>query len=243
MRVLTGIAKPMDNQAMPDPRSNDEPRLPFQPMGASLSAAASMMRNAPLVGPGIAAAQDELGRVENLLWREVRQRIEADDDIDGVQRSKAAKKLSALLTEAVEQSAAQAREHLIIRLLDDIEPDEARILAALSDGTTYPLIHVVTKSSLGATGARLLENVSTVGRSAGIALPDYVPIYLARLRRLGLVTVGPEAGEHGDGYELLATESLVHEARESHGAPTRLLRRTLSLSKLGRDLWDIGIAE
>ena len=233
----------MNNQAMPDPKSDDEPRLPLQPMGASLSSAAAMMRNVPVFGPGIAAAQDELGRVENLIWREVKHRIENGDGADPVPRSKAAKKLSALLTAAVEQSAAQAREHLIIRLLDDIEPDEARILAAMSDGTTYPLIHVVTRTSFGTTGARLLENVSTVGRSAGIALPDYVPIYLARLRRLGLVTVGPETDEHADGYELLATESLVHETRESHIGSTRLLHRTLSLSRLGRDLWDLGIGE
>lgn len=233
----------MNNQTMPDRKNDDEPRLPLQPMGASLSTAAAMMRNVPVVGPGIAAAQDELGRVENMLWREVRNRIDDGGDLDGAQRSKAAKRLSALLTEAVEQSAAQAREHLIVRLLDDMEPDEARILAALSDDTTYPLVHVVTKSSFGMTGARLLENVSTVGRSAGIALPGYVPIYVARLRRLGLVTVGPESDEHADGYELLATESLVREARESHDAPTRLLRRTLALSTLGRDLWDLGIAE
>ncbi|MGH3359857.1 MAG: Abi-alpha family protein [Nocardioidaceae bacterium] len=217
----------------------DDPRLPWQPVGASLSTAASMMRSMPVFGPGIAAAQDELGRVENLLWREVRQRIE-DGDANGAQREKAGQLLAGLLTQAVEQSAAQARERLIVRLLEAIEPDEARILAAMSDGTTYPLIHVITKTSLGMAGARLLENVSTVGRSAGIALPDYVPIYVARLRRLGLVTVGPESDEHADGYELLATEALVREARESHGAPTRLLRRTLTLSSLGRDLWDLG---
>ncbi len=233
----------MNNQAMPDGDDPQEPRLPLQPMGASLSMAASMMRNMPVFGPGIAAAQDEFGRVENKLWREVRQRLEDGADTDDLRRSKAANKLSALLTEAVEQSAAQAREHLIVRILDDIEPDEARILAALSDGTTYPLIHVVTRSSFGTTGARLLENVSTVGRSAGIALPDYVPIYLARLRRLGLVTVAPETPEHADGYELLASETFVRETREAHDGPTRLLRRTLSLSRLGRDLWDLGVAE
>lgn len=233
----------MNSHAMPDGENPDEPRLPLQPMGASLSMAASMMRNMPVFGPGIAAAQDEFGRVESMLWREVRQRIEDGADADDLQRSKAARKLSALLTEAVEQSAAQAREHLIVRILDDIEPDEARILAALSDGTTYPLIHVVTRTSFGTTGARLLENVSTVGRSAGIALPDYVPIYLARLRRLGLVTVAPETAEHADGYELLASESFVRETRESHDGPTRLLHRTLSLSRLGRDLWDLGVAE
>lgn len=137
----------MDNQAMPDGENSDEPRLPLQPMGASLSMAASMMRSMPVFGPGIAAAQDEFGRVENLIWREIRQRIENGADPDDLQRSKASKKLSALLTEAVEQSAAQAREHLIVRILDDIEPDEARILAALSDGTTYPLLHVVTRTS------------------------------------------------------------------------------------------------
>ncbi|UYM06723.1 Abi-alpha family protein [Solicola gregarius] len=224
---------------MPDSLSDDEPRLPLRPMGASLSMAASMMRNVPVFGPGIAAAQDELGRVENLIWREVKHRIDDGEYADSHGRSKAAQRLSDLLTQAVEQSAAHAREHLIVRLLDDIEPDEARILAALSDGTTYPLIHVITKSAFGTAGARVLENVSSVGRSAGIALPDYGQIYVARLRRLGLVTVGPASSEHADGYELLATDGAVREAREAHDAPTRILRRTLSLSALGSDLWDL----
>lgn len=230
----------MDNQAMPEESSDDQPRLPWQPVGASLSTAASMMRHMPVFGPGIAATQDEFGRVERLLWREVRQRIDHDGAADGANRDRASQLLTELLTRAVEQSATQARERLIIRLLEEIEPDEARILAALSDGTTYPLIHVITKTSLGQAGARLLENVSTVGRSAGIALPDYVPIYLARLRRLGLVTVGPESTEHADGYELLASDALVREARDTHDGPTRLLRRTLALSPLGRDLWELG---
>ena len=234
---------PMDNQAMPGAKSDDEPRLPLQPVGASLAMAATMMRNVPVFGPGIAAAQDELGRVENLIWREIRQRIDNGQHSSHGSSGQPAARLAALLTQAVEQSAAQAREHLLARLLDDIEPDEARILAALSDDTTYPLVHVVTKSPFGSTGARLLENVSTVGRSAGIALPDYGPIYLSRLRRLGLVTVGPELSEHADGYELLSTESLVREAREGHDSPTRLLRRTLSLSALGRDLWNLGATE
>lgn len=243
-RVLTGVIERMDNQAMPEPdeTAEDDPRLPWQPVGASLSTAASMMRSMPVFGAGIAATQDELGRVERLLWREVRQRLDADGSGNGVHRAKAGQLLTDLLTQAVEQSATQARDRLIVRLLSDIEPDEARILAAMSDGTTYPLIHVITKTPLGMAGARLLENISTVGRAAGIALPDYVPIYLSRLRRLGLVTVGPESDEHADGYELLASDGLVRAARDGHDGPTRLLRRTLSLSSLGTDLWELGRA-
>lgn len=199
-----------------------------------------MMRDVPVFGTRIAAAQDELVRVERLLRREISRRL--DDSANGRHRTNAGELLAGLLTESVEQSAAQARERLMVRLIEAFEPDEARILAAMSDGTTYPLVHVITKSSLGTAGARLLENVSTVGRAAGIALPDYVPIYLGRLRRIGLVTVGPEATEHADGYELLATEAVVRDARAEHDGPTRLLRRTLSLSRLGRDLWEVGDA-
>lgn len=230
-----------------DPSDSDHPRLPVEPVGSSLSTAASKMRNVPVVGAGIAAAQDEWGRVESLIWREVRNRIDNGGQ-PADRQGRASQLLSGLLTRAVEQSAADARENLIVRLLEDIEPDEARILAAMSDDTTYPLVHVITKTSMGRSGARLLENVSTVGRSAGIALPAYVPIYLARLRRLGLVTIGPESDEHADGYEILATEGIVQEVRKAHESPTRLLRRTLSLSSLGRDLWDLarespGVAE
>jgi len=146
--------------------------------------------------------------------------------------------LAKLLTVSIEQSAQEARLRLFIQLLAQLHPDEARILAALSDGTQYPVINVATRGSLGSMGPVILENASTVGRSAGVALPDWVPTYVTHLRQLQLVSVGPESYALADGYEILLTEAVVRQAQLDAGAHSRIVRRSLRLSGLGRDLWD-----
>lgn len=215
------------------------------------------VRQVPVVGSSIDASIDlterELGRVERLVWSQVRRRMgeavpsadtvvvsvdRAHSDPDRVGRDPraAADLLSELLTESVTQTTEQARARLYLLLLEQLVPDEARILAALSDGTSYPLVHVASRGAMGSTGPTLMENASTVGRSAGVALPEHVTSYVTHLKLLGLVAIRPERGSLADAYEMLLTERVVQTARESNPS-TRLLRRTLTISMLGQELW------
>jgi hypothetical protein len=208
----------------------------------------------PLVGPAIEFTETELERAEDVMWRQVRHRMEtvapsertvvvsvdrppvaaassADDDDLGAM-------LTDLLVVSTDQSADAARQRLLAAILRDLQPDEARILAALSDGTRYAVLHVVTRLHLGGSGPPLLENASTVGRAAGVALPDMVPWYVSHLLRLGLVVIGPESADLADTYDILETEPHLRAARAA--APnTRLVRRSVSISPLGSSLWDL----
>lgn len=215
------------------------------------------VRQVPLVGSSIDASIDaterELGRVERVVWTQIRRRMDEATpgsgtvvvsvdrvhhapDLSGRDRRRPADLLSELLTESVSQTAEQARARLYVLLLEQLVPDEARILAALSDGTAYPLVHLAIRGSMGSTGPVVLENASTVGRSAGVALPERVTSYVTHLRALGLVTVGSERGSLADAYEMLLTEDVVQSVQRSH-ASTRPLRRTLTISPLGQELW------
>ncbi len=73
-------------------------------------------------------------------------------------------------------SPDKSRDALYLDLLHALVPDEARILAALSDGSAYPVIHVGEPGAGGATYT--LKNASTVGRAAGVSLPRHTPLYL-----------------------------------------------------------------
>ena len=70
-------------------------------------------------------------------------------------------------------------------------PDEARIISALSDGSASPLLNVYARTRAG-WGEVVLENMSLIGKTANLALPQLTPMYVSHLLSLGLVESGPE---------------------------------------------------
>ncbi|QEM44532.1 Abi-alpha family protein [Mycolicibacterium grossiae] len=145
--------------------------------------------------------------------------------------------LDALMARSMYANPAQSRETLHRALIERLVPDEARILAALSDGSVYPVIHVAEPG--GAAWAA--QNASTVGRAAGVSLPHHTPGYLTRLQSLGVVTMGPEVESMRDEYELLLTDAAVNAALKTARRglrPPRIVRASVRMSDLGRDLWE-----
>lgn len=159
---------------------------------------------------------------------------------DSEPRPWAARMLAELLDRSIDQTRTEARRALHERVLRQLVPDEARILAALSDGSAHPVIDVVVRNPVGTVRQRLVENVSSVGREAGVALPGQAHWYVTHLRNLGLVERGPEDPALADRYEILATEEVVRRAQANHrgrGAAAKVTRGTVRLSALGWELW------
>lgn len=152
-------------------------------------------------------------------------------------------KLRALLLVAGEQDEEGGRAALLQRAVDHLVPDEARILQLLGDRTpsqpAVPLVHIFCLTGTGLPGEPLLENASTVGRNAGVSLPQLTPHYVGRLLGLGLVEVGPEDERLSDDYRALLADPAVlaamSRARDA-GATPRVIRHTLALSLLGHQL-------
>ncbi|MDQ4008382.1 MAG: DUF4393 domain-containing protein [Actinomycetota bacterium] len=241
---------------MTDDDPGASPPWPLSNAAALLSLAGQAARQVP----GVGLTERELHRAENAVLRQLRDRLHSVDDSSGQplaapapeaapeEASDPAMLLAGLLQDSVEQTGPSARTRLHRWLLQQLLPDQARILAALSDGSSYPLVHVVRKGPLsgplGAGGETVLENASTVGRAAGVALPDLVPVYLGHLRVLGLVDVGPEEESLREGYDIAETDGPVRSAVERTGSnAVRTTRRSVRLSELGRDLWSACQAE
>lgn len=144
--------------------------------------------------------------------------------------------MAELLNHSIGFGADRAREYLYALILRQLTPDEARILAALSDGSPFPSVDVAERSALGGTGRVLLRNASTVGKSAGVSLLDAVPAYLTRLIGLGLVETDEEAPAMATQYEILLTDATVRAAEESANRP-RVIRHTVHLSAMGAEFW------
>jgi hypothetical protein len=145
-----------------------------------------------------------------------------------------------LLDRAIEQSTTASRNELFHMIVDQLVPDEARIIGALSDGSASPLLNVYARTRTGLVGEVVLENMSLIAKTANLALPQLTPMYVSHLLSLGLVESGPEDSSMKDEYEILAADIAVLHAIKEAGRgpiPARVEKYTLRLSGLGLELW------
>lgn len=186
--------------------------------------------------PGGARAERELLRLESAIVAGMRGRwtepvtlvLPSFDDAPPLRAG-----MAELLNQSANTDAAGAADQLYAAILGQLVPDEARIVAALADGEPRPAVDIVLRNPF--RGQRVvLRNASTVGRAAGVTAPEYVPQYVTRLYRLGLVDIGDEDEELGEQYEILLTDQQV---RAAAARGTRIVRHTVLVSELGRRFW------
>lgn len=144
--------------------------------------------------------------------------------------------MAELLNHSIGFGRERAREYLYAIILRQLTPDEARILSALSDGSPFPAVDVAERTNLGGAGRFVLRNASTVGKAAGVSLPDQVPGYLTRLIGLGLVELDEEVPALETQYEILLTDETVREAEKSVKR-AKFVKRTVHISRLGAQFW------
>lgn len=154
-----------------------------------------------------------------------------------VQSLSARQLLMAMLAEAGEQKAKQAREALFTRVLRQLVPDEVRILSALSDGSGYALVHVGVANPMGVVTHRLAENLSAVGKACQARLADQTPEYVRHLRELGLVETSAEDKAQDVKYQVLESDTKVMALDRQTSHRLKYIRRTLVMSDFGRALW------
>jgi hypothetical protein len=210
-------------------------------IGGGLNLLGGVARRAPLAGEVLPLLADAERAVVRVMRRHL---TDLDPPVavasaDTEQTPTPNQLLRTLLDRSMYTSPDKSRDALYLDLLQALVPDEARILAALSDGSAYPVIHVGEPGAGGATYT--LKNASTVGRAAGVSLPRHTPLYLTRMLGLGLVRLGPEMSSLYDEYEMLLTDSVVNIALATarRGVRSaRVVRRTVRISDLGQELWE-----
>jgi hypothetical protein len=151
-------------------------------------------------------------------------------------------KLGRLLDRALDQSTTGSQQELYHRLLDQLVADEARIVGALSDGASSPLVNVHSRSR----NQVVLQNACLIGRTANVALPNMVPQYVDHLLSLGLVETGPEDSSRKADYEVLMAEPMVLKAVKSASRGPLIARTeklSLRLSGLGKGLWAAAVLQ
>jgi len=162
-----------------------------------------------------------------------------------VPRQDAGHRLRELLALADAQDAQAGRDAWLAQAVEQLVPDEARILDLLGrrpdEGPGASLMHIHCLTGTGIAGEPLLENASLVGRAAGVSLPELTPWYVSRLLLLDLLEVGPEDPRLLEDYQNLLADGTVLAAlgrARLDGLTPRVLRHSLRLSPLGRSLWE-----
>lgn len=119
------------------------------------------------------------------------------------------------------------------RILDELAPDEARILLLLLQGGPQPSVDVRTGGPGGFVSSQLVApGLSMIGSRAGVRYPERVPAYLNNLFRLGLVWFSKEPLRDSMEYQVLEAQPDVLAALHSVKF-AKIVRRSVHLTPFG----------
>jgi hypothetical protein len=121
------------------------------------------------------------------------------------------------------------------RIIDELAPDEARILLLLLRGGPQPSVDVRTGGPVGMVSSSLVAGgLTMIGPRAGVRYLDEVPAYLNNLHRLGLAWFSREQLEDPLEYQVVEAQPDVLEAMHSVRF-TKVVRRSIHLTPFGVD--------
>jgi hypothetical protein len=123
------------------------------------------------------------------------------------------------------------------RMLEELAPDEARILRLLCTSGAQAAVDVREAKPLGITSGLIEGGLSMIGTEAGCRFLDRVPAYLNNLERLGLVWFSREPLEDPLRYQVLEAQPEVLTAMGRSRSKT--VRRSIRLTPFGEDFCNV----
>ena len=121
-------------------------------------------------------------------------------------------------------------------VLEELSPDELRILKLLANEGDKAAVDVESSGPLGIASRPLARRRSLVAELAGCRYPERLQLYLDNLVRLGLIEIGDEPLDEGE-YDVLEAQPDINEVKKEGSGGTRrakLVPRRLALSDFGR---------
>jgi hypothetical protein len=121
------------------------------------------------------------------------------------------------------------------RMLEDLAPDEGRILRLLALQGPQPSVDVRTGwLPVDMASELVAPGLTMIAFEAGCRIPDRVHAYLNNLNRLGLIWFSREPLQEQSRYQVLEAQPHVVEALRKAGR-TRTVRRSINLTPFGED--------
>jgi hypothetical protein len=126
------------------------------------------------------------------------------------------------------------------RILEQIAPDEARILRLLTTEGPQPAVDV--RSGVPLIASELVAlGLTMIGAEAGCRHLDRVHAYLNNLFRLGLIWFSREPVKDRLRYQVLEAQPEVAEALREAGRTGRTVRRSIHLTPFGEDFCKLAL--
>jgi hypothetical protein len=148
-------------------------------------------------------------------------------------------RLAALLDASADVDYGSVGHPAYLRLLGELDPDEARILRLFAERGPQAAVDVRTRRPFGIGSRLVAPGLTMIGRYAGCRDVDRVPAYLNNLFRLGLIWFSRETLPDQSAYDVLEAQDEVQDAMaEAGGGAT--VRRSIELTAFGRNLVAMG---
>lgn len=129
------------------------------------------------------------------------------------------------------------------RILQELAPDEARILRVLASEGPQPAVDVRTAGPLALARSELVApGLNMIGQAAGIKHNERLKAYLNNLYRLGLIWFSREPLSDPLEYQVLEAQPDVVEAMEEAGRG-KTVRRSIHLTEFGEDFCELVLPE
>jgi hypothetical protein len=123
------------------------------------------------------------------------------------------------------------------RILEELAPDEARILRLLCTSGSQPSVDVREAKPLGIAAGLVDSGLNMIATEAGCRFIDRVPAYLNNLERLGLIWFSREPLEDPLRYQVLEAQPEVLTALG--GGRRKTVRRSINLTPFGQNFCDV----
>ena len=188
-------------------------------IGSTLRAADGVARAAMSLGdvrPGQVPSRDDVAAA-----------IRRDDEVSLRDRG------AELLRKSADVHFDENSHPAYVRILEELAPDEARIIRLLA--TRGPPGAVDVRAGLPLASSLVAPGLTMIGSEAGCRYPDRVHPYLNNLNRLGLVWFSRETLDDPLPYQVLEAQPEVAEALAEGGRLGRTVRRSIHLTPFGED--------
>jgi hypothetical protein len=140
----------------------------------------------------------------------------------------------ALLERSAELETEGEEHPAYAGILEELSPDEARILRLLANDGPQAAVDVRTWRPLDIGSSVVAPGLTMIAQHAGARDPARVPAYLSNLYRLGLIWFSRDTLPDPEPYQVLEAQPDVIEAIRETGR-ARIIRRSIHLTPFGGD--------
>jgi hypothetical protein len=155
----------------------------------------------------------------------------------GTSRTSLRRRGEELLARSADVTQDEELHPAYARILDNLSPDEARILRLMATKGPQPAIDV--RRGLPMVSELAAPGLNMIGEEAGCRHVDRVPAYLDNLNRLGLIWFSRETLRDINRYQVLEAQPEATAVMREAGRTARTVRRSIHLTPFGSDFCEV----